>query len=232
MPLTVGAILLSGPTAADVGGRFATTDRAAVHGPPGAFDVHLAREDLAVEYRDGSDGGDLELTHVGIAFHETLGDAVRGTVAAGGLGIRQHGREPTAAVDPTGWYLGLDFAGTWPTEGRVRLDAGLGWHYSRADRSDEEGNETILDWHTGEARAALVMGLTPAIGMRLGAAAMAVNGDERFLAEGSSTTRFDLDETTSAYLQLDFLTSDGGAIRFRVRGGNPRGAWIAFERNY
>ena len=75
------AVLLTAPSAAAevrVYGRFI--------GAPAlesgtAFDLHLAREDLAVDYADGSGGGDLRLRRLGFSFHEALSPATR-------LGIR------------------------------------------------------------------------------------------------------------------------------------------------
>lgn len=227
--LLIGALVALAPTWAAADPRAGTR---LAPGPVGAFDLHLAREDLTVEYRDGSPGGDLELTRVGIAFHEHIGRSVRGAVNLGATGVRQRDRPATADVDPTGWYFGLDFDGIWPQEGLLRFNAGVGWRYTRADRSDENGDETILDWHTSEARAAAILRLGPAVAVRLGAAQQWIRGDERFRADSSSTTRFDIDDPTSAFLQLDFLTGRGGAIRFQARAGNPKGARIAFEYNY
>lgn len=204
----------------------------AVPGPPQAFDLHLAREDLTVDFRDDSGAGDLEVTRLGIAFHETVARGVRGAVNLGAMGVRERDREATADVDPTGWYLGLDFDGIWPADGLLRLNTGIGWRFARADRSDDDGNETHLDWHMAEARAALVTVLDPSLGLRFGAAYQWLRGDERIRGETSRTTRFDMEEPVSGYVQLDILTGRGGAIRFRAYGGNPRGARISFEVNY
>lgn len=225
----IGAALSLGSLPGTAGAADSAT---AARDVPGAFDVHIAREDLAIDYRDDSSGGDLELTRLGFAFHEELGAGVRGGVSIGALGIRQRDREATAEVDPTGWYLALDFDGIWPREAPLGLNAGLSWRYSRADRSDEDGNETILDWNAGEFRLALVARLARSVDVRAGMAATAVRGDERFLAEESSTTRFDIEDSTSGYVQLDFHALRTGVIRFRIRGGNPRGAWIGFEHQY
>ncbi len=225
----VGVALLALPHAVLAGPGL---DHGPALGPSDAFELHLLREDLEVAYDDDAGGGDLELTRVGIAFHERLNASIRGAVALGAIGVRQRDRTATADVDPTGWYLGLDFNGIWPREGALRFAAGLGWRYARADRSDEDGDESILDWHTGEVRAALVTGLTPAVDLQTGVAHKWVRGDERFRSDASTTTRFDLDDPVSGFVQLDFLTGRAGVVRFQVRGGNPQGARITFEYNY
>lgn len=200
--------------------------------PAGAFDLHLSREDLDVDYDDDLGGSDLEITRVGIAFHEHINPSIAGAVAIGATGIRQRDRAATADVDPTGWYFGLDFQGLWPREGTLRLGAGVGWRYTRADRSDDDGNETILDWHEAEAQTALVADVQDAVDVRVGAAHQWVRGDERLRGEESTTTRFDLDRPFSGFVQLDFLTGRAGVIRFQARGGNPQGARITFEYTY
>ena len=231
-PLAPALVFLALVFSMDIEADARTERPTTAAGSGGAFDLHLVREDLTVEYRDSSAGGDFELTRIGVAFHEYLSETIRGGVAIGATGIRQRDRPATSEVDPTGWSFGLDFEQIWPREARLRLNTGISWRFTRADRSDDDGNETILDWHTAEARTGLVTRLTPAVAVRVGAAYKWVRGDERFRGDESTTTRFHLDDPLSGFVQLDFRTSREGVIRFHARGGNPTGARILFEYNY
>lgn len=199
--------------------------------PATAFDLHIERRELDITYDDGSRGDDLEITQLGIAFHERLSRSVRGTLSLGGTSINQSDRAAIDEVDPSGWFAGLDFVGSWPQTSRIRFAAGGQWQYSEADDT-EDGVETVIDWHMAELRSALIADLTPTVSVRLGAAHRWVDGDEEFAAASPSTTGFELDRRWSGYLQLDFMTAPDGAIRFQARGGNPAGARIAFERQY
>lgn len=196
-----------------------------------AFDLHIERRELDVAYDDGSSGADLEITQLGIAFHERLSRSVRGTVSLGGTSVKQADRAALDAADPTGWFAGLDFVGSWPRTSRIRFAAGGQWQYSDADDT-AEGVETVIDWHMAELRSAVIADLSPAVSLRLGAAQRWLDGDEEFDAASPSTTGFDLDRRWSGYLQLDFMTAPDGTIRFQARGGNPAGVRIAFERQY
>jgi len=234
-PPSVGAaalalLVLAAPVAADAASRSRLAT--GLH-PDGAFDLHLAREDLDVDYADGSGGDALEITRLGVAFHEDLGGGVRGAIRAGGLALRQSGRAATAEADPEGGYVGLAFAGMWPAAGRLRFNPRVGWHYASADDT-ENGNETTIDWHALELRLSAVVELSHFLALRGGIAGTFIDGEERFELDDSTTVRadFDTEDALSGVLQLDFHTGDGGFVRFRVRGGNPRGAMIIFERNF
>lgn len=205
-----------------------------VHGTPGegrepgfAFDLHYAREDIRLDYDDGGGGGPLRLTYLGVGFHEALATGVRGTVRIGGIEGTQNRRETTADLDPDGYYAEIDADGIWPGGGPVGLGLGARWRYTDIDDSD-----LTLDWHTWELRAAVVGAVGPRISARLGVAVTEVDGRERLRGETRSSSDFSIRGRESAFLQFDFRSGHRGAVRFRVRGGNPKEAFISFEHSY
>lgn len=195
-----------------------------------AFDLHLAVEDVGVDYADGTRGGDLELGRLGITFSERLGSGLWGSIGGGAVGVRQAERPATDGIDPSGWFAGLDFAALWPAQGRLRFNGAARWRFVRADDADQ-GEQTELDWQRAELEGALVLRTSPRTRLRVGVTHLWLDGDESFDAAPTSTG-FDVDEPWSGFIGLDLFTDAQRAIRLRARGGNPSGARVAFEYRF
>lgn len=209
-----------------VHGRASST---AVLEPGNAFDLHLAREDLAVAYDDGSGGGDLRVGRLGLSLHETLSPSMRAGVRLGWVGFTQSGRATTDGLDPSGYFVGIVFAGAWPRSAPLAFTLDASWRYNTVDDSDDTGNELEVDWQTFDLRPALRLGLGPHVSARLGITAIAVDGDER---RGGVTTPFSADGNAGPFAALDFARADGDVVSLRARGGNPTGVYIGFEQRY
>lgn len=200
--------------------------------PGTAFDLHVAREDLAVDYADGSGGGDLRLRRLGLSLHETLSPNARLGIRLGWAGLTQAGRPATDGLSPSGYFGELEFAAAWPRGGRVGLDLGASWRYTAVDDTEPDGDRTELDWLALELRPALRLSLGPHVALRLGGSAIAVDGDERRLDATGATTGFGADGNAAAFAALDFTYGDGDAVVVRARGGNPAGLYASFEQRY
>lgn len=232
--LAASAALLALPQAAGADevrmhGRFIGAPALA---PGTAFDLHFARENLAVDYADGSAGGDLRVRRLGLSFHEALSPSTRLGIRLGWAGLTQTGREATRGVDPTGYFAELDFAAQWPRRAPLALDLGASWRYTSVDETDDAGNRTELDWQSAELRPALRIGLGEAVGLRFGASVIAIDGDELRQGTASATTRFDAETNTGGFAAIDLAWADGDAITLRARGGNPAGVYVSFEQRY
>lgn len=200
--------------------------------PGTAFDLHFAREDVAIAYADDSTGDVLELTRVGFGFHERFTAGVRGSARIGGISVDQDDRPATEGLDLTGYYAEVGADGAWPTASRLRFGVDGHWRYTRVSRDRDDDTTVRLDWHSWELRSDLRMTLGTRIDLRLGGGVIAIDGNERVRDNGSSGTGFDADGATSAHAQLDFHTGTGGVIRLLLRRGNPEGVWLSFEHNY
>lgn len=200
--------------------------------PGTAFDLHVAREDLAVDYDDGTTGGDLRLRRLGLSLHEALSANTRLGIRLGWAGLTQSGRPATEGLSPSGYFGELDFAAAWPRGGRVGLDLGASWRYTVVDDTGPDGDRTELDWLAFELRPALRLSLDRHVALRLGGSATAVDGDERRLDATGTTTGFGADGNAGAFAALDFTYGDGDAVIVRARGGNPAGLYASFEQRY
>jgi len=197
-----------------------------------AFDAHIAREDLAVAYADGSAGGDLELGRVGVSFHERLAPSTRMGIRLGGAALDQSGRPETAGLDLGGYYVALAFASGWRATHLAAFDLRADLRYTAVRDETDNGHRTELEWLAFDLRPALR--LTPAdnVSVRIGPSAIAVDGNEDVEAPPEATTGFDADGRVGAFAAVDLYTDDGGVVTLRGRGGNPAGISIRFERRY
>ena len=231
---TVAAALLAAPAAqaGDIRIHGRISGRPALDAGS-AFDLHVEREDLAVDYDDGSSGGDLRIGRLGIAFHETLAPFLRGGIRIGWAGLTQSDRRATGGLDPSGYFAELAFAGAWPHRAPVAVALDAGWRYTSVDDGNAAGDEVEIDWQRLELRPALRLRLGPGVAARFGATAIAVDGDERRRAASTSvTTPFSADGTTGAFAALDLAWPDGDGITLGARGGNPTGLFVRFEQRY
>lgn len=198
-----------------------------------AFDLHIVREDLEVDYDDTGAAGTLRLRRVGISFYETLEPATRVGARLGYAGFTQSDRMTTAGFDPSGYFGELEFEGGWPAGGRFQAFLGASWRYTSVDDTDADGTtEVSLDWQTLELRPALRVVLTRKLRLALGASATAVDGTERIQTATRSTTDFSQRDGEGAFLTLEYHRDDRDVIALRLRDGNPQGLYVAFEHRY
>lgn len=198
-----------------------------------AFDLHLAREDLELRYSDGTPGDPMEASRIGVSFYEPLGSGARMGVRLGRLGVSQSGRAATAAVDPTGYFIGLDLDASWPRQARLRASLGATWRYAVADASDEEDNETRLEWQAAELRPAVLLGLTRRVAARVGAAYTVIDGDERRRGPAANaSTDFREDGRTSLFVALELYPAPDDVVTLRFRSDQAAGVYIGFEHRY
>lgn len=204
------------------------------YGYPGdvsAFDLHVARTDLELDYEDSADDKTLRLRRVGIALFEPVSDSTRLGVRLGRIGFDQSGRPATAGRDPTGYFLELEFDGAWPADTRLRAALGANWRYASTDETEDD-EEVEVDWQVIELRTALWLSLNPRLAVRLGASAIAVDGTERVSGVSRQTVDFEAAGTAGGFATLEYHRSDGDVIAARVRGGNPAGLYVSFEHRY
>lgn len=198
-----------------------------------AFDLHIVREDLDADYDDTGSTGTLRLRRVGISFHENLNASSRIGVRLGHAGFNQSGRATTAGLDPSGYFAELDFDGRWPAGSRIQAAFGASWRYTSVDDADaDETTEVSLDWETLELRPGLRAALTPKLQLMLGAGVTAVDGSERVSGTTRATTDFSEADGEGALVMLEYHRDDRDVIALRLRSGNPRGLYIAFEHRF
>lgn len=197
-----------------------------------AIDLHVAREDLALDYDDSGEAT-LRLKRLGLSFYETLGASSRMGLRLGRVAFSQSGRPTTAGLDPLGWFAELDFAGAWPADSRVQAAVEAAWRYSSVSDSDPaSGDEVELDWHTLELRPALRLALGGPLRLDLGASVIAVDGSERSRGATRASVDFSAAESAGGFLSLAWHRADRDVIALRLRGGNPAGLSVVFEHRY
>ena len=113
---------------------------------------------------------------------------------------------------------------------RFTLDAS--WRYTEVDDTNADDDEVELDWHTVDVRPGIFVGVTSRLALRFGASAIAVDGDERVRGPNAATTGFDADGTGGGFAALRYHWPNGDVIDFRLRGGNPEGAYLSFEHRF
>ncbi len=197
-----------------------------------AFDLHLAREDLAVDYADDSGGGDLELGRLGVSFHERLAPGTRMGIRLGGAGLDQADRSQTAGLDLDGYYGELAFAGALSATDGVGLDLRASLRYTAVRHENDSDERTEIEWLTFDVRPALRLTPSDAVSVRIGPSATAVDGSEDVDAPAAATTPFNADGRIGAFAAVDLYTGDGGVVTLRGHGGNPAGVYVRFERRY
>lgn len=204
-------------------------------GPGFGFALHLAREDLALDYdADENSSETLELRRLGITLSESLGERARVGLRLGRLWVSQSGREATAGLDPRGHYLDLVLAADQPLTERVRATIEGSWRYAVADeRESDAEREVDLEWQTWTLRPGLRLATTERTALRAGLSLTAVNGDERRRdPEADLTTDFGADGHVGGYLALDLMPQPDDVVTFRFEGGPRTGVFISFEHRY
>lgn len=198
-----------------------------------AFDLHVVREDLEVDYDDTGTTDSLRLRRVGISFYENLNASSRLGLRLGYAGFTQSGRASTAGFDPAGYFAELDFEGAWPADSRFQAALGASWRYTSVDDAEEDDStEVALDWETLELRPGLRAALTSKLSLTLGAGFTAVDGSERVLGATRTTTDFSEGDSEGAFAVLEYHRDDRDRVSLRLRSGNPEGLYIAFEHRF
>ncbi len=225
---SIAALLWNSPTRGDVIFRGAISLPPAL-GPGTAIDLHVARSNLDVTYRDGQGGSALRLSRLGVALHERVSRASRLSLRFGWAGLTQDGRASTEGLEPSGYYAGLAFATAWPPSSAIGADLRVRWSYYAVGASDRRERRTELAWQRLDVRPSLRLAPTKRLGLRLGPTAVAVDGDERF---DGATTPFETADATGGFVAVDWGFPDGDVVTLRARGGNPRGLYAQFEARY
>lgn len=203
-------------------------------GPGLGFALHLAREDLALDYGSGEDAETLALRRLGITLSEALSERARVGLRLGRLWVSQSGRAATAGVDPRGHYLDLALATELPLSERVRATLDASWRYAVADARDDGAEQrTDLEWQTWTLQPGLRWSLDSQAAVRTGLLLVAVNGDERVRGpDASVTTDFAADGAAGGFVALDLMPQPDDTVSFQIEGGPRTGVFVSFEHRY
>ncbi|MEX1082586.1 MAG: hypothetical protein WEC99_11285 [Halofilum sp. (in: g-proteobacteria)] len=199
--------------------------------PGVGFALHLAREDLALDYGSGEDSETLELRRLGLTLSESVGERTRVGLRLGRLWASQSGRPALADVDPRGHYLDLALATEFPLSESLHATLDASWRYAVADATEDD-SEVDLEWQTWALQPGLRVPVQERAAVRLGASFVAIDGHERVRGPTAARTDFESDGNVGAYLALDLMPRPDDVVSFQVEGGPRTGVYVSFEHRY
>lgn len=196
-----------------------------------AADLHLAREEIALDERTGGAASDeLRLSQVGIRYAEGFGDSVI-LALSGGYAAARHDVGAALGMRSTGGYAAIDFRGERLLSARVRLviDLRLSGYWLRDERGGVDLHHDVV---RGDIGAGVLFTPRPHLLLHAGPTLTTMRLDTRARGTMNEAREFENRDTAGWRAGAALEVDEGGWIALEGYGGASRGFGLSFLRRF